>query len=665
MVNYAYLIPLFPLAAFVINVFWGRRLKSKSAPVAILAMLGSLVISCLILKEVIAGKTLEQSLEWFKVGRYSFEAGFLVDPLSAMMLCVVTLVGFLVEVYSIGYMHGDQRYHLFFAYLSLFIFSMLGLILSNNLIQTYIFWELVGVCSYLLISFWFEKKSAADAGKKAFITNRIGDAGFFLGLSTLFYYLGTANFAQISQRLAHHPEGLSQGVLALAAVLIFCGAVGKSAQFPLHVWLPDAMEGPTPVSALIHAATMVAAGVYLVARSYAVFSAGHLSLEVVSYIGIITSFMAGSIALVQTDIKRILAYSTVSQLGYMMIALGVGGYSAGVFHLMTHAFFKALLFLCAGSVIHACGVQNIRQMGGLFGKMKVTATTCLIGCLAISGVPPLSGFWSKDEILLSVYNSGNRVLYGLTLTVAFMTAFYMFRLLFLTFFGKPREKLHIHKLAPTMDWPLIILAIFSIFSGLVGSPLMGHAFSRFIYFHLEHIEPNYMVMISSIIVGLAGISLAWVFYILSPAIPAALAKNFQPVYNLLLNKYWIDQIYDSFIIRPFLRLTKFAFSFDRYLIDKAVDFAGTSCLALSRVNGWIDRYLIDGAVDFAGTSCLALSRVKGWIDKYIVDGLVNLIAIVVGALGEVFRRLQTGFIQNYILLIFTGVVVMVFLLRFI
>ncbi|MDO8748494.1 MAG: NADH-quinone oxidoreductase subunit L [Candidatus Omnitrophota bacterium] len=639
MVNYAYLIPLFPLLAFAVNIFWGRRLKAKSAPVAILAMLGSLVISCLILKEVITGKTLEQSVEWFKVGRYSFEAGFLVDPLSAMMLCVVTLVGLLVEVYSIGYMRGDKRYHLFFAYVSLFIFSMLGLVLSNNLIQTYVFWELVGVCSYLLISFWFEKKSAADAGKKAFITNRIGDAGFFLGLSTLFYYLGTANFTQISQRLMHHPEGLSQGILALAAVLIFCGAVGKSAQFPLHVWLPDAMEGPTPVSALIHAATMVAAGVYLVARSYAVFAAGHLSLEVVSYIGIITSFMAGSIALVQTDIKRILAYSTVSQLGYMMIALGVGGYSAGVFHLMTHAFFKALLFLCAGSVIHACGVQDIRQMGGLFGKMKVTATTCLIGCLAISGVPPLSGFWSKDEILLSVYNSGNRVLYGLTLIVAFMTAFYMFRLLFLTFFGKPREKLHIHKPAPTMDWPLIILAVFSIFSGFVGSPLMGHAFSRFIYFHPEHTEPNYMVMISSVIVGLAGISLAWVFYILSPALPAALAKNFQPVYNLLLNKYWIDEIYDRFIIQPFLRLTKFAFSFDRYLID--------------------------GAVNLTGTSCVAVSRVKGWIDKYIVDGLVNLIALVVGALGEVFRRLQTGLIQNYILLIFTGVVVIVFLLRFI
>ena len=637
MVNYAYLIPLFPLAAFVVNVFWGRRLKSNSAPVAILAMLGSLVISCLILKEVMAGKTLEQSVEWFKVGRYSFEAGFLVDPLSAMMLCVVTLVGLLVEVYSIGYMRGDERYHLFFAYVSLFIFSMLGLVLSNNLIQTYIFWELVGVCSYLLISFWFEKKSAADAGKKAFITNRIGDAGFFLGLSTLFYYLGTANFTQISQRLAHHPEGLSQGILALAAVLIFCGAVGKSAQFPLHVWLPDAMEGPTPVSALIHAATMVAAGVYLVARSYAVFAAGHLSLEVVSYIGIITSFMAGSIALVQTDIKRILAYSTVSQLGYMMIALGVGGYSAGVFHLMTHAFFKALLFLCAGSVIHYTGgIQDIRRMGGLFGKMKITAITCLIGSAAIAGIPPLSGFWSKDEILLSVYSSGHKGLYFMMILIAFMTSFYTFRLVFLTFFGKIRDQhIHFHKPRMAMEWPLIILAFFSFFTGL----LTHHNFSGFIYFHPEHIEPNHLVMISSIIVSGSGLLLAWVFYILSPGIPAALARNFSPVYNLLLNKYWIDEIYDRFIIQPFLRLTKFAFSFDRYLID--------------------------GAVNLTGTSCVAVSRVKGWVDKYIVDGLVNLIALVVGALGEVFRRLQTGLIQNYILLIFTGVVVIVFLLRFI
>ena len=664
MVNYGYLIPVFPLAAFVINVFWGRRLKAKSAPVAILAMLGSLVISGLILKEVIAGKTLEQSIEWFKVGRYSFEAGFLVDPLSAMMLCVVTLVGILVEIYSIGYMHGDERYHLFFAYVSLFIFSMLGLVLSNNFIQTYIFWELVGLCSYLLISFWFEKKSAADAGKKAFITNRIGDAGFFLGLSTLFYYLGTANFTQISQRLMHHPEGLSQGVLALAAVLIFCGAVGKSAQFPLHVWLPDAMEGPTPVSALIHAATMVAAGVYLVARSYAVFSAGHLSLEVVSYIGIITSFMAGSIALVQTDIKRILAYSTVSQLGYMMIALGTGGYSAGVFHLMTHAFFKALLFLCAGSVIHYTGgIQDIRRMGGLFGKMKITAITCVIGSAAIAGIPPLSGFWSKDEILLSVYSSGHKGLYFMMMLIAFMTSFYTFRLVFLTFFGKTRDShIHFHKPRMSMEWPLIILAFFSLFVGL----LTHHSFSGFIYFHPEHIEPNHLVMISSIIAAGSGLLLAWVFYILSPALPAALAKNFQPVYNLLLNKYWIDEIYDRFIIRPFLRLTKLAFTFDRNLIDGAYDrFIIRPFSRLAKFAFAFDRYLIDGAVDFAGTSCLAVSRAKGWIDTYIVDGLVNLIALAVGALGEVFRRLQTGFIQNYILLIFTGVVVIVFLLRFI
>ena len=640
MVNYAYLIPLFPLASFAIVIFLGKRLKSKSAGISILALAASFIVSCLILKEVIAGKTLEQDFNWFSIAGYSFRAGFLVDSLSAMMLVVVTLVGMLVEIYSLGYMQGDKGYSRFFAYLSLFIFSMLGLVLANNLILVYIFWELVGVCSYLLISFWFEKPSAAQAGKKAFITNRVGDVGFFIGWVSLFYYLGTVNFREISQRLAQGAGSLDSAILTVSAILIFSGAVGKSAQFPLHVWLPDAMEGPTPVSALIHAATMVAAGVYLVARTYAVFAAGHFSLQVVAYIGIITSLMAGSIALVQNDIKRILAYSTVSQLGYMMLALGVGGYSAGVFHLMTHAFFKALLFLCAGSVIHGSKTQDIREMGGLFKKMKLTAATCLIGALAISGVPPLSGFWSKDEILLAVYNSGNKALYGLALLVAFMTAFYMFRLIFLTFFGEPRDKsLHAHESPKVMTWPLIILALFSIFTGFIGSPFMGHYFSHFIFFHPEQPEPNYLVMFSSIAVAGCGIFLSWLFYILWPNIPVALARNFKPLYNLLLNKYWIDEIYDKLIIQPFLGLSRLAFSFDFNIID--------------------------GLVNFSAALTLAVSRVKGWIDKYIIDGLVNLIARIVGGLGLVFRRLQSGFIQNYILLIFTGLAVIVFLLRFI
>lgn len=643
MVNYAYIIALLPLAGFIINIFFGAKLKLKGALISILTIAFSFILSCLVLKEVMAGKAIEQSITWFTIAAYSFKAGFLVDPLTAMMLIMVTLVSLMVQIYSLGYMHGENNYTRFFAFISLFTFSMLGLVLANNLIEIYVFWELVGLCSYLLISYWYYKSSAADAGKKAFIATRIGDTGFFLGIATLFYYLGTVNFSEIAEKIHH--GGLDVNILTISAVLIFCGAIGKSAQFPLHVWLPDAMEGPTPASALIHAATMVAAGVYLVARSYALFAAAHISLQVVAYIGIITAFIAASIALVQNDIKRILAYSTVSQLGLMMVGLGVGGYAAGAFHLMTHGFFKALLFLCAGAVIHNSGLQDIQQMGGLFGKMKTTAVACLVACLAISGVPPLSGFWSKDEILLSIYASGNKLMYALTLLVSFMTAFYMFRLLFLTFFGRPRyEKIHLHKLSPVMAWPLIILAFLSAISGLIGSPVAGHYFSKFIYhalvhkgvvyFHPEHhFEPNHLVMFSSIAVALGGIFLAWLFYLAFPAIPAALARTFKPVYNLLLNKYWFDELYDRFIIQPFLRLTKFAFSFD--------------------VN------IIDATVNLTAAIMVATSRIKNWIDKYIVDGLVNGLAGLVGGFGLILRRLQTGFIQNYILLIFTSIVVII------
>ncbi len=634
MVEHIYLAALLPLFSFVLNIFLGAKLKFKGVLASILTIAGSFVMSCLALKEVMAGKVIEQSFVWFSCGKYSFEAGLAVDQLTAMMLLVVTLVSMLVQIYSIGYMHGEKNYTRFFAFISLFTFSMLGLVLVNNLILVYVFWELVGLCSYFLISYWYHKPSAAEAGKKAFIVNRVGDAGLFLGIATLFYYLGTVNFQAMAHKI--HYGGLNTDVLTIAAILVFCGAIGKSAQFPLHIWLPDAMEGPTPASALIHAATMVAAGVYLTARSYAVFSAASFSLEFVSYIGIITAFMAASIALVQNDLKKILAYSTISQLGLMMVSLGAGGYTAGLFHLMTHAFFKALLFLCAGAVIHSTELQDIRQMGGLWPKMKVTAITCLVACLAISGVPPLSGFWSKDEILLSLYNH-NKTIYWLAMLVCLMTAFYMFRLFILTFLGKPRYgKIHIHHSPAVMNWPLIILAVLSAISGLAGSPLTHHYFSHFIYFHPEHhIEPNSFVMYSSIAVGLCGIILAWLFYALFPAIPKSLAESFKPAYNLLLNKYWIDELYDRIFIRPFFRLTKIAFSFDTRIID--------------------------GSVNLAGTITVVISRIKAMIDKYIVDGAVNLTALTVGGAARVLRRLQSGYIQNYILLIFTSIVIIVLL----
>lgn len=634
MVNYAYLIPVFPLGAFVLNILFGKKLKLKSALVSIIGIFCSLVLSTLILKEVMSGIRVEQSFIWFNIANYSFKVGFLVDPLTAMMLIVVTFIGLLIQIYSIGYMHGDKGYSRFFAYMSLFTFSMLGLVLANNFIEIYIFWELVGLCSYLLIGFWFEKTSAAAAGKKAFITTRIGDAGFFIGIAILFYYLDTLNFNEIAQKIGQ--GGLNQNILAVSAILIFLGAVGKSAQFPLHVWLPDAMEGPTPVSAFIHAATMVAAGIYLVARTYTIFVAGNLSLQLVAYIGIITAVMAASIALVQNDIKRILAYSTISQLGFMMTALGVGGYTAGTFHLMTHAFFKALLFLCAGSVIHSTGVQDIRQMGGLFGKMKITATTCLIGCLAIAGVPPLSGFWSKDEILLAIYSRGHILIYILALIASFMTAFYIFRLLFLTFFGKPRnDKIQSHESPIVMTCPLIVLALFSALIGFVNSPLASNYFSNFIYFHSTHTQINYFVMLSSTTVILLGIFLAWVFYVLSPQLPLIVSKNFKSVYTILLNKYWIDEIYSSVIIKPFLRLTKLSFSFDFWIVD--------------------------GLVNLSATLVVIISRIKGLIDQYIVDGIVNLVGAIVRGLGLGIRRLQSGFVQNYLLLIFTGIIIIILL----
>ena len=359
-VHYIFLIPLLPLLGFAINIFFGKRLGEKSAHVSVLASVLSCVISCFVIQPVLKGSRLLINFDWLPFGSSFFKFGFLVDPLAAMMLFVVTFIGSLIIIYSIGYMHGDPCYPRFFAYLSLFMFSMLGLVLSTNLVQIYIFWELVGVCSYFLIGFWFEKDSAANAGKKAFITNRIGDIGFFIGIALFFYATGTANFLDMNREffLSHH-----ETILAIAAIFLFCGAIGKSAQFPLHVWLPDAMEGPTPVSALIHAATMVAAGVYLVARLSPLFEAFPNSAQVVAVIGTITACLGAFIAITATDIKKVLAYSTISQLGYMITALGVGGFSAGTFHLMTHAFFKALLFLGAGSVIHGTGTQDIRSEG--------------------------------------------------------------------------------------------------------------------------------------------------------------------------------------------------------------------------------------------------------------------------------------------------------------
>lgn len=425
-----------PLAAFCVQVFFGARLPRKGDWVSTLAIFASLVASLSVAPNLILhGEKARFSVEWFALGplapSFQVRVGLFADALTGVMLCIVTLISFLVHLYSLGYMHGDKRYSRYFAYLSLFSFSMLGLVLVDNFLSIYIFWELVGLGSYLLIGHWFERPAAANASKKAFLTTRVGDVGMFIGILILYFHLGDFNFESVFSTIAASGGTLggSHTALTVAGILIFMGAVGKSAQFPLHVWLPDAMEGPTTVSALIHAATMVAAGVYLVGRVFLMFTAE--ALLVIAYIGAITAFMGAFIALTQKDIKRILAYSTISQLGFMMLALGVGAYTAGLFHLMTHAFFKGLLFLCSGSVIHALGTQNIFEMGGLRRKMPITCWTMTIGAMAISGVPFLSGFYSKDAILAGVLDFGLSSIHMALPIIAFitagMTAFYMFR----------------------------------------------------------------------------------------------------------------------------------------------------------------------------------------------------------------------------------------------
>jgi len=614
MVGYAHFIPLFPFAAFAVNILFGRKLGKMSALVSIGASFISLVIAAVtFIGNSHYGEGSYMIGRWLSFGGISLDFGVTVDPLSCMMLMVVTVVGTLIQVYSIGYMRDDKRYSRFFAYMSLFMGSMLGLLLSDNFVMLYIFWEGVGLCSYLLISFWFERPAAARAGMKAFITTRIGDTGLLIGILLLFFATKTLYFRDLGNL------AINDTTLTVIALLIFCGAVGKSAQFPLHVWLPDAMEGPTPVSALIHAATMVAAGVYLVARTYGLFLAHHSSLIWVAYIGAITAFMAATIATVNNDIKRILAYSTISQLGFMMLALGVGGYDGGTFHLMTHAFFKALLFLCAGSVIHAVHTQDIFKMGGLLGKMKATGWTFLIGALAIAGVPPLSGFWSKDEILSEILREGHPILFGVAVVTSLLTAFYMFRLIFVVLFGKPRSELRAHESPAVMTVPLGILAAFSIFAG---------------FFKPVKFEP--LMMGVSAAISVTGIGMAYMLYIRNNKIlPAPLRARFAFLYRLVSNKYYVDEIYDALIIRPCMRFADIAASFD------------------SRV--------VDGAVNLTAYLSIIAGKVQCWFDLYVVDGIVNMAANITWLCSAVFRRLQTGLVQNYLLIAFFGLAIMILL----
>jgi NADH-quinone oxidoreductase subunit L len=523
--------------------------------------------------------------------------GLQLDPLSAVMILVVTGVGFLIHVYSIGYMHSEQGYGRYFAYLNLFTFAMLTLVLADNFLLMFVGWEGVGLCSYLLIGYWYEKPSAANAGRKAFVVNRIGDFGFLLAMMLLFTQFGTLRFDVIFHQ-APLVLAFGGGMATAITLLLFLGATGKSAQVPLYIWLPDAMEGPTPVSALIHAATMVTAGVYMVARCHVLFLLAPVSLAVVAVIGAVTALFAASIGLVQNDIKRVLAYSTVSQLGYMFLGCGVGAFAAGIFHLMTHAFFKALLFLGSGSVIHALnGEQDIRKMGGIAKKIPVTHATFLIGALAIAGFPGLAGFFSKDEILWKAFSSsqGSNLLWLFGALAALFTAFYMFRLLFLVFHGKSRveheSELHLHESPPTMLFALVVLAILSIFGGYVGVPkiLGGHnlfesflepAFTR--YFVLESateglhsLSLEWTLLLASVAIALLGIFLAWVLYLKRAQIPATLTARLPGIYNLILNKYYVDEVYGALFVIPGRKLSEFLYArFDLGIVDGLVNFVG-------------------------------------------------------------------------------------------
>jgi NADH-quinone oxidoreductase subunit L len=673
--NLIWLIPLFPAAGFVINGLFGKRM-SKS-------LVGFIACGVVFISFVIASGAVFQLLqldpahrshtvklyEWINAGpahtaegplaRFQVDWGFLLDPLSSVMVLVVTGIGFLIHIYSTGYMHDEDGFYRFFAYLNLFMFSMLTLILGSNYLMMFIGWEGVGLCSYLLIGYYFHKKSAGDAAKKAFIVNRVGDWGLSVGIMLIFATFGTLDFMQVGEKVR---EGVMSGAFHAGdtlfvgiALALFVGAAGKSAQIPLYVWLPDAMEGPTPVSALIHAATMVTAGVYMVARSNFIYQMAPQAMMVVAVIGAVTAFFAASIGLVQNDIKRVLAYSTVSQLGYMFLALGVGAFAAGIFHVMTHAFFKALLFLGSGSVIHAMHhEQDMRKMGALRKKIPVTFWTMFIGTLAIAGTPGLAGFFSKDEILWRAFSSqqGHVLLWLLGALVAGMTAFYMFRLLFMTFFGDSRvdhhTAPHIHESPHSMTVPLIILAIGSILAGYVGFPAWlggGEAFQKFLDPVFEplpiphgpeaeygHVAEAGMAAVS-VAVALIGFGLAYSKYCKRSWEAEREKKQYGSLYPVFLNKYYIDELYDALFV------------------NRAKD----SGVALWKFDGKVVDGVVNGSAGLSVEGALG----SGWWDRWIVDGLVKFVGGFIKTLSWPLRLVETGYTQNYALVMILGVLIFI------
>ncbi|MGA9528605.1 MAG: NADH-quinone oxidoreductase subunit L [Terriglobales bacterium] len=695
--NHIYLIPLFPAFGAAIMFFFGRRLQKATVnAVCVGAVVVAFAFSCFAVIQYAhfahgTGQPFEKIIyTWLGSGdshltflkkdgtpsAFNSDFGFLLDPLSAIWLLFVTGVGMLIHIYSTGYMAHEGGYYRFFGYLNLFMFAMLTLILANNYMLLFVGWEGVGLCSYLLIGFYFHRKSASTAANKAFIVNRIGDAGFILGALTLVWYLGSFRFTEINHLLRHGNHfAIGDPVLTIAALLLFVGATGKSAQIPLYVWLPDAMEGPTPVSALIHAATMVTAGVYMVARSNAIFVLAPTAMKTVAIIGALTAIFAASIGLVQNDIKRVLAYSTVSQLGYMFLALGVGAFTAGVFHVFTHAFFKALLFLGSGSVIHAMsGEQDMKFMGDLRGRIPITYKTMFVGMLAIAGIPGFAGFFSKDEILWQTWSSEGgayRILWFVGFATALMTAFYMGRLIFLTFFGKPRMshevEHHIHESPKSMTIPLVILAICSVFAGWLGLPHSLGGSNRFEKFlepvfakeapvmgaeepmqlaagqrEEEHTDPmEYGLMILSVGAAIVGLGLAYRSYARAGKdYPEPIAVASPPLYKVLYNKWFVDEGYD------------YAFTGRRKLGDVRLGVMGAG-----EASSWFDAKIIDGAVNDAGWITRAVATLSSWWDKWIIDGVgVNGPAIVARMMSYPARLFEWGLVQWYALVMVAGLV---------
>lgn len=600
--KYIWLIPVLPLAGFIINGLFRKTLSEKLigfiGSIVILAAFGLSVAAFLQVKST--GHPINVTLyDWIGVQYFKIPFAFLVDQLSSLMLLIITGIGFLIHLYSIGYMHGDDGFGKFFAYLNLFVFFMLLLVLGSNYMILFIGWEGVGLCSYLLIGFWYTNPSYADAAKKAFVMNRVGDLGFLLAMFLIFKTFSSFSYAEVFKTAGTMHSG--QAPLFVITLLLFIGATGKSAQIPLFTWLPDAMAGPTPVSALIHAATMVTAGIYMIARSNILFTLSPLTMDIVAIIGLATAILAALIALTQTDIKKVLAYSTVSQLGYMFLGLGVGAYTGAFFHVMTHAFFKALLFLGAGSVIHGVsGEQDMRKMGGLKGKMKVTFITMLVGTLAISGIPPFSGFFSKDEILSHAFQQ-NEALYIIGVIGAMLTAFYMFRMLYLTFYGKFRgtseQEHHIHESPATITIPLIILAILAACGGALGIPGDGgqhHWLQQFlapVFAASNKISPvaelpesmEYILMAVSVTAAVISIIYAYIKYRKNGHVPVADTEERSFWTNLSYHKFYIDELYDFIIRRPLDALSNFCYKvIDRSAIDGLVNGIGQGPVEASK-----------------------------------------------------------------------------------